>query len=153
MTCVIWNLTSVHLEIVLVSVQDRCTVCMKRTICLKINLDTPDRTPRWCVSSDISLWSIWRNVSFGARLVHGLCLIYHTLRNHFGRNRWYSPLKRLKWKLGLVYLEIVLILMQDSCIVCMERNLCSEINLDASDRTSRWCVSYVILFWSIWRKC
>ena len=29
---VIWNLASFHLEIVLVSVQDRCTVCAKRTI-------------------------------------------------------------------------------------------------------------------------
>jgi hypothetical protein len=92
------------------------------------------------------------SVSFGARLVHGLCLIHHTLRNHVGRNR-YSPLKRLKWKLGSVYLEIVLILMQDSCIVCMECTLRSEINLDASDRTSGWRVSYVILLWSIWRKC
>jgi hypothetical protein len=33
------------LEIVLVLVQDRCTVRMERTICLEINLDTPDRTP------------------------------------------------------------------------------------------------------------
>ena len=76
------------------------------------------------------------SVSFGARLVHGLCLIQHTLRNHFGRN-WYSPLKRLKWKLGSVYLEIVLILMQDRCTVCMESTICSEINLDAPDGTRR----------------
>ena len=27
MMCVIWNLASVHLETLLVSVQDRCTVC------------------------------------------------------------------------------------------------------------------------------
>ena len=27
-----WNILSVHLETVLVSVQDRCTVCAKRTI-------------------------------------------------------------------------------------------------------------------------
>ena len=35
---------SVRLEIVLVLVQDRCTVCAKRTIGLDIILDTPDRT-------------------------------------------------------------------------------------------------------------
>ena len=29
-------------------------------------------------------------------------------------------MKRLKWKLGLVCLEIVLILMQDRCTVCMD---------------------------------
>jgi hypothetical protein len=31
-TLVIWNVVSVHLEVVLVSVQDRCMVCAKRTI-------------------------------------------------------------------------------------------------------------------------
>ena len=30
----------------LVSVQDRCTVCAKRTISLEIVLDAPDGTPR-----------------------------------------------------------------------------------------------------------
>ena len=35
-----WNLVSVHLEIVLVSVQDRCTVCAKRTIGLDIVFST-----------------------------------------------------------------------------------------------------------------
>ena len=32
MTRVMWNLVLVRLEIVLVSMQDRCTVCAKRTI-------------------------------------------------------------------------------------------------------------------------
>ena len=32
MTWVMWNLTSFRLEIVLVSVQDRCMVCTRRTI-------------------------------------------------------------------------------------------------------------------------
>ena len=36
MTWVMWNLISFSLEIVLVSVQDRCTVCAKRTIDLEI---------------------------------------------------------------------------------------------------------------------
>jgi hypothetical protein len=37
---------SAHLEIVLVSVQDRCTVCTKHTIGTEIILDAPDSTPR-----------------------------------------------------------------------------------------------------------
>ena len=37
---------SVHLEMVLVLVQERCTVCAERTISSKIILDAPDRTPR-----------------------------------------------------------------------------------------------------------
>ena len=37
---------SIRLEMELVLVQDRCTVCAKRTICLEIILDAPDGTPR-----------------------------------------------------------------------------------------------------------
>jgi hypothetical protein len=44
-TWVIWNLVSVCLETVVVSVQDRCTVCAKHTIGMKIILDAPDGTP------------------------------------------------------------------------------------------------------------
>jgi hypothetical protein len=43
---VMWNLISVRLETLLVSVQDRCTVCTECTIGLEIILDTPDGTPR-----------------------------------------------------------------------------------------------------------
>jgi hypothetical protein len=39
-----WNLVSIHLETVLVSVQDSCTVCAKRTTGLEIILDAPDGT-------------------------------------------------------------------------------------------------------------
>jgi hypothetical protein len=41
---VMWNLISLCLETVLVSVQDRCTVCAECT--LEINLDAPVGTPR-----------------------------------------------------------------------------------------------------------
>jgi hypothetical protein len=36
---------SVHLEIVLIRTQDRCTVCSKSTIGLEIIFDAPDGTP------------------------------------------------------------------------------------------------------------
>jgi hypothetical protein len=42
---VIWNLDSVCLETVLVSMQDSGSVCTKRTIGLEIVLDAPDGTP------------------------------------------------------------------------------------------------------------
>ena len=45
-TWVMWNLISVRLETVLVSVQDRRMVYAKRTIELEIILDAPDGTPR-----------------------------------------------------------------------------------------------------------
>ena len=41
MTLVLWELVSFRLEIVLVSVQDRCTVCAKRTIGLYIVYNAP----------------------------------------------------------------------------------------------------------------
>jgi hypothetical protein len=42
---VLWNLISVHLETVLVSVQYSCTICNKRTTGSEIILDAPDGTP------------------------------------------------------------------------------------------------------------
>jgi hypothetical protein len=44
-TWVVWNFVLVHLEIVLVSVQDRCTVSTERTIGIEIILDADDGTP------------------------------------------------------------------------------------------------------------
>ena len=41
MTWVLWNLVSDRLEIVLVSVEDRCTVCAKRTIGSDIVFNAP----------------------------------------------------------------------------------------------------------------
>ena len=38
---VMWNVTYFSLEIVLVSVQDRCTICAKRTIGSETILDAP----------------------------------------------------------------------------------------------------------------
>ena len=40
------KLISVHVEIVLMLMQDRCTVCVERTIGLEVVLDAPDGTPR-----------------------------------------------------------------------------------------------------------
>jgi hypothetical protein len=41
-----WMLVLVCLEIALILTQDRCTVCVERTIGSKIVLDAPDGTPR-----------------------------------------------------------------------------------------------------------
>jgi hypothetical protein len=45
------------------------------------------------------------------------------------------PGDRLKWKLDLVCLEIVLILMEDRCIVYAEHTIGMEIILDTPDGT------------------
>ena len=41
-----WKLVSVHLEIVLILTQGRCTVCAERSIGSEIVLDAPNGTPR-----------------------------------------------------------------------------------------------------------
>jgi len=46
MKCIIWNLASVQLEIVLVSVQDSCMLCAQCTIGSEIIVEVPGGTPR-----------------------------------------------------------------------------------------------------------
>ena len=48
------------LDIVLILTQDRCTVCVKRTIGSEIILDAPDGTPSGRGSCEISFQSGWR---------------------------------------------------------------------------------------------
>jgi hypothetical protein len=62
---------------------------------------------------------------------------YDRHRNRFGHTRWDSKVTRLKWKLSSVRLETVLLLMYDSCTVCIERTIGSEIELEAPDGTPR----------------
>jgi len=45
-TWIKWKLVSVHLEIVFISMLDRCTVSAKCTMGMQIILGTPDGTPR-----------------------------------------------------------------------------------------------------------
>ena len=67
MTWVMWNLVSVYLETVLVSVQDRCTVCAERTVGSKILLDAPDGTPRCMGHVESRFGPSGDSVSVGAR--------------------------------------------------------------------------------------
>jgi hypothetical protein len=60
---------------------------------------------------------------------------------------------RLKWNLISVRLEIVLILMDDSCMVWAKRTMALETILDAADGTPRCCGSSGISFPSVWRQC
>jgi hypothetical protein len=57
---VMWNLISVYLETMFVSVQYRCMVCAERTIGSEIVFDAPDDTPRRRGSSGSLFESVWR---------------------------------------------------------------------------------------------
>ena len=67
MTWVKWNLVSVHLETVLVSVQDRCMVCVEHTVGSKILLDAPDGTPRCMGHVESRFGPFGDSVCVGAR--------------------------------------------------------------------------------------
>jgi hypothetical protein len=77
------------------------------------------------------------SANLDARWVHDLRRMYHKIKNRSRHTRWYSYVMRLKRMLVLVCLDIVLILTQDRCSVCAERNIGSEIVLDAPDGTPR----------------
>jgi hypothetical protein len=72
-----------------------------------------------------------------ARLVHGLGRTYCKLENHFRCTRWNSKVTWVKWNLVSVCLEIMLVLVQDRCMVCARHNVGSEIILDAPNITPR----------------
>ena len=69
-----WNPGSVCLEIVLILMQDRRTVCMEHTICSEMNLDKPDGTvdaldgnTRGSLSYESPFGPVGDSISFGAR--------------------------------------------------------------------------------------
>ena len=84
-----WKLGSVCLEIVLILMQDRCTVCMEHTYAWEsIWMHPMELLDDLCHME--SRFGLFRNsVSFGARYVHGLHLMHHSLRNLFGSTCWY----------------------------------------------------------------
>ena len=119
------------------SMQDRRTVCAKRTIGSEIVLDAPDGTPGDKAQVEARFGMFGDCANLDARLVHSLPRRFHRLRNRFGCTQWYSKVTRLKWKLNSVYLEIVLILTQDRYMVCAKHTKGSEIVLDAPHGTPR----------------
>ena len=67
MTKLNWKLVLVHLEIVLILMQDRCMVCNKRTIGSEIILDALNGTPRDVGHVECHFGPFGDNVSVGAR--------------------------------------------------------------------------------------
>ena len=132
-----WKLVLVLSEILLISTQDRCMVCVERTIGLEIIFDAPMELLGDVGHVESRFGSFGDSVSVGARWVQDLRQTNHRLRNRFGRTCWYCSVMRLKRKLFSVQLDIVLVLMQDRCMVCAERTIGSEIVLDAHDCTPK----------------
>jgi hypothetical protein len=86
---VISNLIPFHLEMVIVSVQDRCTVCANRTIDFEIILG-PMVHLGDVAQLEAHFGPFRDSANLDARSVHSLRRTYHRLRNHFGCTRWNS---------------------------------------------------------------
>jgi hypothetical protein len=67
--------------------------------------------------------------------VHGLRGTNQRLINSFRRTRCNSKVTWVVRNLILVYLETVLVLVQDRCMICAEHTVGLEIILDALDGT------------------
>jgi hypothetical protein len=85
--------------------------------------------------------------------VHRLHRTYHMLENRYGRIRWNSEVTWVMWNLVSVYLDIVLVSVQESWMVRAKRTIRSEIDLDAPDGTPRRRGSSGSSFRSVWRWC
>jgi hypothetical protein len=85
MTWVMLNIVSILMETVLVSVQDRGTICAKRTIGSEIILNAPDGAPSVEAYVEAHFGPFGDSANLDARLVHDLHRTYHRLRNQFRR--------------------------------------------------------------------
>jgi hypothetical protein len=119
-----------------VTVQDRSTVCAEHTIGIEIILDAPMGLLGDEAQVQARFGLFGDSATLGAKLVHGLRRTYRRLGNSIGGTRWNSLGTWLKWKLGTVCLEIVVLLMQDWCTVCVKCTVFLEIVLEAPDGTS-----------------
>ena len=81
MTWVIWNLSSFYLKVVLVSVQDRCTVCAKRTIGSETFWTHLMVLLREEAQVEARFGPFGDSVKLNATSVCGLCRTDHRLRN------------------------------------------------------------------------
>ena len=115
--------------------QDRCTVCAERTIGSEIVLDANDGTPRKWGYVESRFSPFGDGVSVGARLVHGLCQMYHRLRKLVWTHLMVLPGDEAEVKAHFGPLEDSANLDADRCMVCAERTIGSEIILDVPDGT------------------
>ena len=81
------NHVSVRLEMVLVSVQDRCMVYAKHTIGSETVLDAPMVVLGDEAQVDARFGPFGDSANLDARYVYGLRQTSHRLENHFGHTR------------------------------------------------------------------
>jgi hypothetical protein len=142
------NLVLVYLEMVLVSVQDRWTVCAK---C---------RNSFGCTRPFSLVTRLkWKLISVRLGIVPILtqdrCTVWAKrtigLENRFEHTRWNSSVTSLMRNLVSVHSGTVLVSEEDRCTVCAKHTIGSEIVLDAPNGTSMLRGSSGSSFHSIWR--
>jgi hypothetical protein len=106
-TWVKWKRASVHLQTVLISEQDRCTVSVNIPQAHKLFWAHPMKLLGDVGQLEACFGLFADRVNHGARQVHDLCRMYHTHGNLFGHTRGTSKVMWVKWKLVLVCSGIV----------------------------------------------
>jgi hypothetical protein len=112
-------------------------VCTNCSIGSEIILDVPNGLLGDEAQGEACFSPFGNSANHDARQVHSLRRTYHRLRNRFGRTRWNSLVTLVMVNLVLVCLEMVLVSVQDRCMVCAKRTIGSVIVLDAPDGTPR----------------
>ena len=115
----------------LILTQDSCTICVEHTIGSEIILDTPDEPLGDLGHVESQFFPFGDSVSVGAHFAPNIPSAQKSL--------WRHPMVLLGDKAQvescLVRLEIVLVLVQDRCMVCSIRG--SKIISTEPDRTPR----------------
>jgi hypothetical protein len=83
-TWVKWKLISVHFERMLISTEDRCTVCNECSMGMEIFLGRQMELLGDMSQMEACFGLYGDSVNLGARSVHGLRRIYHGHANRFG---------------------------------------------------------------------
>jgi hypothetical protein len=116
-----WKLVLVHLEILLILTEDRCMVCVKRTIASEIILVRTH--PIELLVDEAQVEAHFDPFGDSANLDVDRCTVFAECT--------------IGSKIVLVRIEIVLILTQDRCIVCVEHTIGLENILDSPDGAPR----------------
>ena len=117
--------------------QDRSMVCTKRTIGSEFVWTHPMLILGDKDQVEARFGSFGDCANPDARSVHCLGRTYHRLISPFGRTRWNSYEMWVMWILVSIYLEIVLVSVQDRYTVCAKHTTSLEIVLDAPNGTPR----------------
>jgi hypothetical protein len=149
---VMWNLVSVSLETMLVSVQDRFVLCAEHTTGSEIILDIPDGTNRWGVSCGISYRSVWRQSYCWFKIGASLAPNIPYAQNSFWTNAMVHLVDEAQVEACFGLFGGSANWRKNGPWFALNVPQAQKIVLDAPDGTPRWQGPSGTLFRSVWRS-